>query len=597
MDDSRYALIIANDDYQEGGLQKLTSPAADAEALAEVLGNPRIGGFQVNIVRNEPSYVVRSRIEDFFAERRTGDTLLLHFSCHGLKSESGELFFAAPDTRPKRLKATGIASGFVQDCMADTRAGTTVLFLDCCYGGAFSPGTVARAAGDVHALENFAGEKLGRGGRGWAVVTASDSMEYAFEGARLADEGHPKPSIFTSALVSGLATGEADRNEDGRVSLNELYDYVHNRVVQENRNQNPRCKSDLQGDLYLARSDRRRLVPQPLPERFRAALASEEVLIRLGAVTELRSRMQHTDPAIAAGAHAALTEVARNDIQTVAEEAARALDTVRITPDPAGLRFDPVYQHAVPPLRHVRLLGPPLARTCTPRTESDRLHATPSGDGLDVTLDTADPGPVTGDILLKGFVGEAVIHVEAEVRAAADTVPAEPPPEPPHPPPGPPGPPPQPPPVPEPPPPTPPPEPPRQPRPEPGPQPTGLKAYRAPAIAVAALAAAIASLAIGIKAAVEAARLAQAGETWVNLQDHLARESTRDLVVCLVLAVVSLILLGASRYDLRTSPGLYGRQRTAATSLLNWSAKVLALPVCVLAVPAVIAVMIAARVG
>ncbi|MHC3390314.1 caspase family protein [Streptomyces lavendulocolor] len=586
MDDSRYALIIANDDYQEGGLQKLTSPAADAEALAEVLGNPRIGGFQVNIVRNEPSYVVRSRIEDFFAERRTGDTLLLHFSCHGLKSESGELFFAAPDTRPKRLKATGIASGFVQDCMADTRAGTTVLFLDCCYGGAFSPGTVARAAGDVHALENFAGEKLGRGGRGWAVVTASDSMEYAFEGARLADEGHPKPSIFTSALVSGLATGEADRNEDGRVSLNELYDYVHNRVVQENRNQNPRCKSDLQGDLYLARSDRRRLVPQPLPERFRAALASEEVLIRLGAVTELRSRMQHIDPAIAAGAHAALTEVARNDIQAVAEEAARALDAVRITPDPAELRFDPVYQHAVPPLRHVRLLGPPLARTCTPRTESDRLHATPSGDGLDVTLDTADPGPVTGDILLKGFVGEAVIHVEAEVRAAADTVPPEPPPEPPHPPP-----------VWDPPPPPPPPPPEPPPRPDPPHQPTGLKAYRAPAIAVAALAAAIASLAIGIKAAVEAARLAQAGETWVNLQDHLARESTRDLVVCLVLAVVSLILLSASRYDLRTSPGLYGRQRAAATSLLNWSAKVLALPVCVLAVLAVIAVMIAARVG
>ncbi|MGA5553557.1 caspase family protein [Streptomyces lavendulocolor] len=584
MDDSRYALIIANDDYQEGGLQKLTSPAADAEALAEVLGNPRIGGFQVNIVRNEPSYVVRSRIEDFFAERRTGDTLLLHFSCHGLKSESGELFFAAPDTRPKRLKATGIASGFVQDCMADTRAGTTVLFLDCCYGGAFSPGTVARAAGDVHALENFAGEKLGRGGRGWAVVTASDSMEYAFEGARLADEGHPKPSIFTSALVSGLATGEADRNEDGRVSLNELYDYVHNRVVQENRNQNPRCKSDLQGDLYLARSDRRRLVPQPLPERFRAALASEEVLIRLGAVTELRSRMQHTDPAIAAGAHTALTEVARNDIQTVAEEAAHALDAVRITPDPADLRFDPVYQHAVPPLRHVRLLGPPLARACTPRTESDRLHATPSGDGLDVTLDTADPGPVTGDILLKGYAGEAVVHVEAEVRAAADTVPAEPPPEPPHHPP-----------VWDPPPPPRPPEPP--PRPNPPHQPTGLKAYRAPAIAVAALAAAIASLAIGIKAAVEAARLAQAGETWVNLQDHLARESTRDLVVCLVLAVVSLILLGASRYDLRTSPGLYGRQRAAATSLLNWSAKVLALPVCVLAVLAVIAVMIAARAG
>ncbi|MEU0661716.1 caspase family protein [Streptomyces lavendulocolor] len=594
MNDSRHALIIANDDYQEGGLQKLSSPAADAEALAQVLGDPRVGGFHVEVVRNEPSHVARTRIEDFFAERRTTDMLLLHFSCHGLKSESGELYFAAPDTRPNRLKATGVAADFLEGCMADTKARTTVLFLDCCYGGAFSPGKVARAAGDVHVLERFAGEKLGGEGRGWAVVTASDSMQYAFENTRLADSAEPKPSVFTSALVQGLSSGEADQDEDGKVSLTELYDYVYNRVIRENKNQTPRCKSDLRGDLYLARSDRRRLVPQPLPERLRAALANAEVLIRLGAVTELRSRMRHTDPAIAAGAHAALAEVARNDIQTVADEANRALADIRITPEPAALRFDPVGQHAVPPLQHMRLLGPPLARSCTPRTESDWLHATPSGEGFDITVDTATPGPLSGALLLKGFVGEAVIHVEAEVRAAPPAPPKWPP----------------------------------DPLPEEerrrleeerrreeehrrleeerqeqeqeqerGRRETGLKAYRAPAIAVAALAAAIASLAIGIKAAVEAARLAQAGETWVNLQDHLARDSTRDLVVCLVLAVVSLILLGASRYDLRTSPGLYGRQRAAATSLLNWSAKVLALPVCVLAVLAVIAVMIAARAG
>ncbi|MFF8292301.1 caspase family protein [Streptomyces sp. NPDC016309] len=670
-DDSRHALIIANDDYQEGGLQKLTSPAADAEALAEVLGDPRIGGFDVQVVRNEPSHIIRMRIEDFFAERAPGDTLLLHLSCHGLKSESGQLYFAATDTRPKRLKATGIPADFVETCMADTRARGTVLFLDCCYGGAFSPGSVARAAGDAHVLENFTGERLGGGGRGWAVVTASNSMEYAFEGARLADGGAPKPSVFTGALVSGLATGEADRNEDGKVSLNELYDYVYERVRRENRNQTPSCKSDLQGDLYLAHSERRKIVPAPLPPRLRAALASEDDFSRLGAVTELRSRMDHTDVAIAMAAHEALKEVARNDLQSVAEEAARALGEVRISPEPTVLRLSPVYRHAVPSTGHVRLLGPPLARSCTPRAQDDRLHVTPVADGLAVTVDTSTPGPLRADIVLKGPVGEAVVHVEAEVReaapgpAGATTVTGEVPRKPNRPPgtpggpagttgpsgatdptadadptrdPGRPG---------------------RTGTPDPtsGPDPTrdpdhsghtdrtdptrdtdptrntgptdptrntghtdpsrntghtghrrdeerhpqprpqGLKAFRAPALAVAALGLAIAALAIGIKAAVEAARLAQTGETWVDIRDHLAQESLRDLVICLVMALVSLILVGLARYDLRASPSLYGKQSTAVTSLLDWSAKVLALPLFVLSVLGVIGIMIAANVG
>ncbi len=640
MNHSRHALIVANDDYQEGGLRRLSSPAADAEALAEVLGDPRIGGFDVHVVRNRPSYEIRVRIEDFFSDRGRDDMLLLHFSCHGLKSESGELYFAAPDTRPKRLKATGIAAEFVQTCMADTLARTTVLFLDCCYGGAFSPGTVARAAGDAHVLENFAGEKLGGGGRGWAVITASNAMQYAFEGARLADGGNPEPSVFTSAVVSGLSTGEADKDEDGMVALRELYDYVCERVRRDNRNQTPSCKSDLQGDLYLARSERRRIVPAPLPPRLRDALAGEEDLTRLGAVTDLRTRLEHPDPALAAGAYEALKAVARDDIQTVAQEAGRALGTIRITPDPASLRFGPVDRHAVPPRQHVRLLGPPLARHCTPRTECDWLHATPSGDGFDVTVDTAAAGRRSGDLLLKGFVGEAVIQVEAEVRESrtvpVGTPPSRPqppesqppesrPPHPPHPPrpPRTPQPPPEPPrprppqPPPAPPPPTlpspapPVPEPPRPPTgeplrpgprpsaraPAPGPAPrTGPTAYRAPALAVAALASAIAALALGMKAAAEAVRLVQAGETWALMQSHFARESTRDLVICLALTLLSLVLAGLAQHALRASPTLYSRQRAAATSLLHWSAKALALPVFVLAVLGLIAIMIAANI-
>jgi uncharacterized caspase-like protein len=79
-----------------------------------VLGDLQIGAFEVQTVRNEPSHAIQTYIEDLFADSRPDDVLLLHFSCHGLKSESGELFFAARNTRPNRLSSTAISADFVQ---------------------------------------------------------------------------------------------------------------------------------------------------------------------------------------------------------------------------------------------------------------------------------------------------------------------------------------------------------------------------------------------------------------------------------------------------------------------------------------------------
>ncbi|WP_058043102.1 caspase family protein [Streptomyces roseifaciens] len=420
MTESRYALIIANDSYQDQGLRQLMSPAQDAEALADVLGDPRIGGFDVQIVRNEPSHAISMRLDDFFADRRPGDTLVVHFSCHGLKSESGELYFAASNTLPRRLASTAVPADFVRLCMSCTRARSIALFLDCCYGGAFPQGAVARAAGDVNVLESFAGEKLG-GGRGWAVITASNSMEYAFEGAELTQTAGPRPSVFTSALVSGLATGEADLDEDGRISLDELYEYVFDRVRQENPNQTPSRSVDMQGDLYLARSQRRRIAPSPVPDDVQAAMRSPDIYTRRGAIAELRARMENPDLSVAVGAREALAEIARKDIRAVADEAGRALSEVTVNPYPTRLDFGPVRRGAPPPHQQVRLLGPPLARSCAAHPKTDWLRAAETPDGLDISVDTsAGPGRLSGDIVLKGAVGEGLVHVEAEVLPAAE---------------------------------------------------------------------------------------------------------------------------------------------------------------------------------
>jgi hypothetical protein len=58
-------------------------------------------------------------------------------------------------------------------------------------------------------------------GRGRIVLTASGAMEHAFEDAALS-QAEGQPSVFTRALVQGLQTGDADRDGDGHISVDEL---------------------------------------------------------------------------------------------------------------------------------------------------------------------------------------------------------------------------------------------------------------------------------------------------------------------------------------------------------------------------------------
>jgi hypothetical protein len=314
----REALVVAADSYGDARLRALRAPARDAEELARVLGDPEVGGFDVSVSLNEPDHVVRRRISEFFHDRGREDVLLLHISCHGLKDEDGTLYFASANTDVHLLDATAVPSEFVNRQMTRSRSRRIVLLLDCCFGGAFARGFVHRAGDTVGIREEFEGQ-------GRVVLTASRAMEYAFEGDQL--EGDAQPSIFTSAIVRGLETGEADRDGDNRISVDELYDYVYDRVREATPNQTPsKWTFDVQGDLYVARSRYEAPVePAELPLELRAAIESPFATVRAGVVEELARLLGGTQSALAAASRAALEQLAEDDSKRVSEAAARSL--------------------------------------------------------------------------------------------------------------------------------------------------------------------------------------------------------------------------------------------------------------------------------
>jgi hypothetical protein len=307
----RSALIIANDDYQDAGLGRLRAPARDAEALARVLAEPTIGGFEVDVVSNQPEWRLRRTIGAFFTDRSRDDLLLLHFSCHGVKDDSGQLYFATTDTELANLDATAVPADFVNRHMSRSHSRRIVLLLDCCYSGAFARGMMAKAGTGVELRERFEG-------RGRIVLTASSAMEYAFEATELArDDG--RPSIFTRALVRGLETGEADGDGDGHVSVDELYDYVYEQVLTETPKQTPgRWNFEVAGDLLIARSPSVR--PVHLPAELQQAVQHPIARIRLGAVEELEQLLDGDHAGLALAARTTLERLAADDSQLVSSK-------------------------------------------------------------------------------------------------------------------------------------------------------------------------------------------------------------------------------------------------------------------------------------
>jgi uncharacterized caspase-like protein len=310
----RLALIVASSEYRDPTLQSLRSPGHDAEALAEVLGDPAIGAFDVRTLLNLPSHELFRGIAEFCTDARPSDLLLLYVSCHGVLDDHGRLYYATVNTERRLLGATSVSAQWLNDQLEDCRARQQLLLLDCCHSGAFAKGM--KGEGALALNHRF-------DGRGRVVLTASRATEYSFEGNYVLGEG--VSSVFTSAVVHGLRTGDADRDRDGLITVAELYDYVHEQTTAAESRQNPALWSEgAEGNLLVARSPRGALIT--LPADLHAILESPRPRIRESAVAELADMLDNAEPGVALTARERLVQVSEGDILRVAALARAALD-------------------------------------------------------------------------------------------------------------------------------------------------------------------------------------------------------------------------------------------------------------------------------
>lgn len=322
---AKYALIIANTEYSDPHLAQLSAPGKDAEEFARVLEDKEIGAFNdVKVLLNHTDSSVREAIDEFFDQKKTDDLLLLYFSGHGIRDEMGALYLAVKNTSRARIRSTAIKSDFVRETMDQSRSKRVVLILDCCNSGAFAQGTKAITGGSIGTASAFEGTGYGR-----IVLTASDSTQFAWEGDQVIG-GETKNSLFTHFLVQGL-DGEADRDGDGRITVDELYDFAYEQIVLRTPKQTPgKWSYKQQGEIVLRQSTRiENIRPISLPTEIIEAIEDSRTFVREGAVKQLDILLKGKNPGLSRSARGALEKIAaEDDSRHIVLIASQALEVV-----------------------------------------------------------------------------------------------------------------------------------------------------------------------------------------------------------------------------------------------------------------------------
>ena len=227
---AKIALLIGVSNYQNS-FNPLPGVVQDIEAMQKVLQNPEIGGFDVRTCINCNRQEMEEAIEILFLNGQKDDLVLLYFSGHGIIDDNGALYFATYLTRKnpqgELITTTAVAAKFIDSTMTRSGSQRQVLILDCCYSGAFCQDILRKDTKDnglVDVKKQLGG---GEGGKGRAVLTSSTSTQPSFD------------LIYTQCLVKGMESGEADLDNDGYISVEELHNYTQQQVQKEKPEMKP----------------------------------------------------------------------------------------------------------------------------------------------------------------------------------------------------------------------------------------------------------------------------------------------------------------------------------------------------------------------
>ncbi len=184
------------------------------------------------------------------------DMVIIYYAGHGAPEGVGdsgdgdgaEKFLIPSNANPQSLFSTGFSMDNISRVFGRIQASTILFVSDACFSGSAGEG---RTFGSGYSGRLSDGYMDRLGGSGRIILTASQANQLSYERS---DYG---AGVFTHHLLEGLR-GRADRDGDGVVTANEVWEHVVDQVPEStNGNQQPMWSGSQGGRIPLGYPGRR----------------------------------------------------------------------------------------------------------------------------------------------------------------------------------------------------------------------------------------------------------------------------------------------------------------------------------------------------
>jgi len=232
----RWILAVGISQYKDPAIDQLQYADRDAEALAEALSKSRAGSYapeRTMVLLNEAATTtaVTGALRSFLQKPDVDDTVILYLAGHG-KSDPNRpdnVYFLTHDSVLEDIPGTALPMREIESAVRENLLARRVIILsDACHSAAI--GTLGRRAtiSSSESINRAFDDMIRQVKPGTMVFTSALSGETSAEDSRWGG-GH---GVFTWSLLLGLQ-GEADLDQDGIVTLQELIEYTRESVKSE----------------------------------------------------------------------------------------------------------------------------------------------------------------------------------------------------------------------------------------------------------------------------------------------------------------------------------------------------------------------------
>jgi len=256
-----WAVIIGVSRYSDTRIQSLRYATADAKYFYHWLVSSKGGKYAPNNIRllldkKATGKNIKDALFNWLRQAIEEDIVIIYFAGHGSPDspDSPENLYLLPyDTQYDNIAATGFPMWDVETALKRfIKAKRVIVIADACHSGGVGQSfdvyrRSTRGIG-VNPISTRL-EKLSKIGKGVAVISASGDKQTSQEGNQWGG-GH---GVFTYYLMEALK-GEADYNQDRKVSLGELIPYLSEQVRRATRSaQSPTVSGKFDPALAIAR--------------------------------------------------------------------------------------------------------------------------------------------------------------------------------------------------------------------------------------------------------------------------------------------------------------------------------------------------------